>query len=577
MARDECCYLCNECPITFPTLDELENHMTSDHVTKKANLIKPEDQQDEEGGDESFVKIEMDEEEEIKMEMDMNEIEEHIAGHSPTSSDSSNMSDVDENSSTVGATPPLFTGARIAGHSCRICGRAFSDRGQLNVHYTHTHRDKPQYECEHCQAVFCVKRELSTHLRIHSGEQPHKCDICGKEFGTRQLLKKHNMWHSGERSHVCQTCGKAFFQKGHLTQHLMIHKGGRPHRCTQCDKTFIFKFDLNRHMKIHLERGHSCSKCGKSFLKQISLDEHIAKCKRATGSPSTRTSTPMSDISRQESPTPVSIPRKMSNTPIQIPVSQSQIASPFQTVLNTVKEKSPSEGTIAPPSLPLFNNPFFATQLNSEDQNKIAQNLMAHYQNEQATQQRLLMMTAAQRILNLNQQNIANQQAAAVAAQGLFCALCNKQYPNAPAYAIHWSLMHIKNDSNQQQQMEDENELKLNVAQKTEEMLNVHSDTATSSSCASSPQKISPISTTTENDQHHHASCLTCDQYQAKFIEIEKKLHEKTEELRIAREALQNSETYAFLRSTLQQQQQQRHQPPPIVELEKLWALHYNN
>lgn len=93
-----------------------------------------------------------------------------------------------------------------------------------------------------------------------------------------------------------------------------------------------------------------------------------------------------------------------------------------------------------------------------------------------------------------------------------------------------------------------------------------------------SPQKISPISTTTENDQHHHASCLTCDQYQAKFIEIEKKLHEKTEELRIAREALQNSETYAFLRSTLQQQQQQqRHQPPPVVELEKLWALHYNN
>lgn len=142
----------------------------------------------------------------------MNEIEEHLAGHSPTSSDSSNMSDGDDKFSSIGTTPPLFIGARIAGHSCRICGRAFDDRGQLNVHYTHTHRDKPQYECEHCQAVFCVKRELSTHLRIHSGEQPHKCDICGKEFGTRQLLKKHNMWHSGERSHVCPTCGKAFFQ-----------------------------------------------------------------------------------------------------------------------------------------------------------------------------------------------------------------------------------------------------------------------------------------------------------------------------------------------------------------------------
>jgi hypothetical protein len=575
MARDECCYLCNECPISFPTLDELENHLTSDHTKKIAaaastTLTKTEEEE-EDGGGESFIKRELEgEEEEIKMEMDMNEMEEHIAGHSPTSSDSSTMSDGDENSSTVGATPPLFTGARIAGHSCRICGRAFSDRGQLNVHYTHTHRDKPQYECEHCQAVFCVKRELSTHLRIHSGEQPHKCDICAKEFGTRQLLKKHNMWHSGERSHVCPTCGKAFFQKGHLTQHLMIHKGGRPHRCTQCDKTFIFKFDLNRHMKIHLERGHSCSKCGKSFLKQMSLDEHFAKCKRTIGTPSTRTSTPMSDISRQESPTPALLPRKMSNTPIQIPISQPpqhQTPSPFQSVLNAVKDKSPSEGRIAPPNLPLFNNPFFASQLNPEDQNKIAQNLMAHYQNEQVTQQRLLMMSAAQRLLSLNQQNIANQQAAA-AQGGLFCAICNKQYPNAPAYALHWSLLHCKNEAAQQQQMDDENELKLNVSQKAEEMLNVHSDTATSSSCASSPQKISPISAT-ENENKY---CHNCDQYQLKNSELEKRLQQATEQLASMREAMRNLNAFAIIAN----QSAQQHQSPAL-ELEKLWALQYNN
>lgn len=83
---------------------------------------------------------------------------------------------------------------------------------QLNVHYTHTHRDKPQYECDECHTVFAVKRELRTHMRIHSGEQPHTCTQCGKQFGTRQLLKKHWMWHTGERSHVCPHCGKAFFQ-----------------------------------------------------------------------------------------------------------------------------------------------------------------------------------------------------------------------------------------------------------------------------------------------------------------------------------------------------------------------------
>lgn len=82
----------------------------------------------------------------------------------------------------------------------------------MNIHYKHTHHDKPHYECEKCNQVFAVKRELSTHQRTHSGEQPHKCKICKKEFGTRQLLKKHTMWHSGQRSHVCKYCAKAFYQ-----------------------------------------------------------------------------------------------------------------------------------------------------------------------------------------------------------------------------------------------------------------------------------------------------------------------------------------------------------------------------
>uniref|UniRef100_A0A0K0CSX3 Zinc finger protein n=1 Tax=Angiostrongylus cantonensis TaxID=6313 RepID=A0A0K0CSX3_ANGCA len=153
------------------------------------------------------------------------------------------------------------------GYQCRFCPIRFDEREQ------------PQYECDVCHTIFAVKRELSTHLRTHSGEQPHTCTQCGKEFGTRQLLKKHWMWHTGERSHVCKHCNKAFFQKGHLTQHLMIHSGGRPHQCNLCQKTFIFKFDLNRHMKIHAERGYLCQQCGRSFTRQQSLDEHSMKCK----------------------------------------------------------------------------------------------------------------------------------------------------------------------------------------------------------------------------------------------------------------------------------------------------------
>ncbi|VDO75113.1 unnamed protein product [Heligmosomoides polygyrus] len=163
------------------------------------------------------------------------------------------------------------------GYQCRFCPTRFDERQQVSLRGDLL--DKPQYECDVCHTIFAVKRELSTHMRTHSGEQPHTCTQCGKEFGTRQLLKKHWMWHTGERSHVCKHCNKAFFQKGHLTQHLMIHSGGRPHQCNLCQKTFIFKFDLNRHMKIHAERGYSCRQCGRSFTRQQSLDEHALKCK----------------------------------------------------------------------------------------------------------------------------------------------------------------------------------------------------------------------------------------------------------------------------------------------------------
>ena len=41
MARgDDCCYLCNECPNSFATLDELESHMAEDHLAKKAAQIE---------------------------------------------------------------------------------------------------------------------------------------------------------------------------------------------------------------------------------------------------------------------------------------------------------------------------------------------------------------------------------------------------------------------------------------------------------------------------------------------------------------------------------------------------------
>ncbi|GMT23826.1 hypothetical protein PFISCL1PPCAC_15123, partial [Pristionchus fissidentatus] len=232
-------YLCSECNISFPSLSQLELHLLS-HA-------------------ESFDSKESSEVKEESM------MDDDPSQHSPSSSESIDMKE--EMKEDIGL------------NNCKFCAQTFDHRNELSIHLSTFHSDRPLYGCTQCPLVFSVKRDLSTHARVHSGESPHECNQCGKQFGTRQLLKKHCMWHTGERSHVCPHCSKAFFQKGHLTQHLMIHAGGRPHVCILCSKTFIFKFDLNRHMKIHSERGHNCTKCHRSFLKQSSLEDHAVKCK----------------------------------------------------------------------------------------------------------------------------------------------------------------------------------------------------------------------------------------------------------------------------------------------------------
>ncbi|MFH4982568.1 hypothetical protein AB6A40_009277 [Gnathostoma spinigerum] len=206
-----CCYVCNECPCSYATLDDLENHMDMMHsgsLRKESNEeIGTTEGENHIKGHES--KTTVDDAKEDVGEQDVHETE--SGGNSPSSSDVSNF---DGAMDGLGFAMDEVTSDEGRGFSCRFCPKVFEERQQLNVHYTLTHRDKPQYECEECHTIFAVKRELSTHMRIHSGEQPHTCTQCGKEFGTRQLLKKHWMWHTGERSHVCPHCGKAFFQVG---------------------------------------------------------------------------------------------------------------------------------------------------------------------------------------------------------------------------------------------------------------------------------------------------------------------------------------------------------------------------
>ncbi|TMS38567.1 hypothetical protein L596_005262 [Steinernema carpocapsae] len=512
MTTGECCYVCNECPVSYATLTELEQHISEGHTGIKTEACdaEPEPEQmsldDQDGSDQDHE------------------------SNSPSSSDAASDESVDlEEKQNV--------------YNCRFCPKVFSDRSQLNVHYTHTHRDKPQYVCEVCGIVFGVKRELSTHMRIHSGEQPHKCTQCGKEFGTRQLLKKHWMWHTGERSHVCPHCDKAFFQKGHLTQHLMIHAGGRPHRCQLCHKTFIFKFDLNRHMKIHAERGHLCSKCGRSFLKQASLEEHALKCKGSPGLARSRSSTRTS--------TPLMMTENTSTT-----LAETQIPSP---------QTTPASGSQPQPQLNMLNfmtppAQISAPNFNPEEMQKLAFLLQQH-----------------RAIAALTAQNFANNQLlkgqtafpglppVTNASNNFFCILCQKNFNSQVNLQLHFQFHHMKNNVFGQPPME---EPQMNAAPptlstsifgqpltgiKTEESAHIHTDSNTNSS-ASSPSKGSPMNnhspTNTVSDVDDLSGrsespdsdkpCNRCDIERRRTVELESEVSRLMSELDQTKELLRN-------------------------------------
>ncbi|XP_018418652.1 PREDICTED: sal-like protein 2 isoform X1 [Nanorana parkeri] len=86
-------------------------------------------------------------------------------------------------------------------------------------------------QCVICLRVLSCPRALRLHYNQHGGERPFKCKICGRAFSTKGNLKAHFVGHktslSSKPQNSCPICQKKFTNAVTLQQHIRMHLGGQ--------------------------------------------------------------------------------------------------------------------------------------------------------------------------------------------------------------------------------------------------------------------------------------------------------------------------------------------------------------
>jgi DNA-directed RNA polymerase subunit RPC12/RpoP len=148
-------------------------------------------------------------------------------------------------------------GGHTVNYACVVCGKTGRGRVSRHMRVAHPLAGAPAFQCPHCSKTCSRREHLAVHLRAHTNERPYPCSQCDQRFKDASTRRTHEQRkHSAEAEHKCHRCDAVFCVKRDLTDHQKYHEETKRHACAQCGRHFARSSDLRRHEKRKTPCGH---------------------------------------------------------------------------------------------------------------------------------------------------------------------------------------------------------------------------------------------------------------------------------------------------------------------------------